>query len=45
MESGDHRTVERIGAYLELTDSYPLTDYFQVPGPVLDGFELPMAGD
>ncbi|WP_432131895.1 ADP-ribosylglycohydrolase family protein [Streptomyces tendae] len=40
VESGDHWTVERIRAYLELTESYPLTDYFQVLEPMPDGFEF-----
>ncbi|WP_411093608.1 ADP-ribosylglycohydrolase family protein [Streptomyces sp. 049-1] len=40
VEAGDHWTVEHIRAYLELTDSYPLTDYFQVLDPMPDGFHF-----
>ncbi|MCZ4602379.1 ADP-ribosylglycohydrolase family protein [Streptomyces sp. Lzd4kr] len=40
VEDGDHWTVERIRSYLELTDSYPLTDYFAALDPMPAGFEF-----
>ncbi|MEW2466856.1 ADP-ribosylglycohydrolase family protein [Streptomyces sp. NPDC046994] len=38
VEDGDLWTVERIRDYLELTDSYPLTDYFVAPMSRSEGF-------
>lgn len=40
VELGDYWTVERIGDYLQLTDSYPLSDYFVKLDPQPEEFEF-----
>ncbi|WP_327659865.1 MULTISPECIES: ADP-ribosylglycohydrolase family protein [unclassified Streptomyces] len=40
VEAGDHWTPQRIRDYLELTHSYPLTDYFVALDPMPEGFEF-----
>jgi ADP-ribosylglycohydrolase len=40
VENGDFWTPDRIRAYLEMVDAYPLRDYIPVPEPVLEGFRF-----
>jgi ADP-ribosylglycohydrolase len=40
VENGDFWTPDRIRAYLEMADAYPLRDYIPVPEPMPEGFRF-----
>ncbi|HVD53208.1 MAG TPA: ADP-ribosylglycohydrolase family protein, partial [Propionibacteriaceae bacterium] len=40
VENGDFWTPDRIRAYLEMADAYPLRDYIPVPDPMPEGFRF-----
>ena len=40
VENGDFWTPDRIRAYLEMADAYPLRDYIPALDPMPDGFQL-----